>query len=264
MTLIFHIKPAIARDFSLMIQSVGMTTAALTILAMGIKIEKRAILVGALAGAAGMALGMLYVAPLFAPPFAKMFFTSLWAAFALALWRLNRDKSRLVVEAMTNFSWRDVAQLAAFGVLGGMVSSIVGTGLCMVMFMLLVLRYKISEKVATPTSIILMASNALFGFFFKSAALGGMSPQAWNYWWVCVPIVVVGAPLGARFIKSKSRHFVAGFLYTAIALQLLAALLVIPQTPLLLATAASTFIGGSLAFRSMAGKAPKIEKTSGA
>jgi uncharacterized membrane protein YfcA len=183
-----------------------------------------------------------------------MFFTSLWAAFALALWRLNRDKARVVVDRMQSFGWKDAALLAAFGVAGGVVSSIVGTGLCMVMFMLLVLGYKMSEKVATPTSVILMASNALFGFFFKTFALGGMSPEAWNYWWVCVPIVVVGAPLGARFIKDRSRHFVAGFLYTAISLQLLAALLIIQQTVPLLLTAAATFIGGSLAFRIMARK----------
>jgi uncharacterized membrane protein YfcA len=229
-----------------------MTSAAIVILTSGIKIEKRALLVGALAGAAGMALGMTFVAPLFAPPFAKMFFTSLWAAFALALWRMNRDKARPIAEAMATFGWRDMAALSVFGVLGGMVSSIVGTGLCMVTFMLLTMRYKMSEKVATPTSVILMATNALFGFFFKSAFLGGMAPEAWNYWWVCVPIVVIGAPLGARFMKGKSRRFVANFLYVAIALQLLAALLIVHQTLPLLLVSAATFLGGSLAFRAMA------------
>ena len=34
---------------------------------------------------------------------------------------------------------------------------------------------------------------------------------------VCVPIVVVGAPFGARFICQRSRLFVAGILYVSIA-----------------------------------------------
>lgn len=248
MTLLFHIKPAIARDFALMIQSVGMTTAALVIFARRIPVETRAILFGMLGGFAGMALGTTFVAPLFAPPFVKMFFTSLWAAFALAHWRMDRAKGRAVVERIGAFGARDAVALLAFGVVGGIVSSVVGTGLCMVIFTLLTLGYRVSEKVATPTSVVLMASNALFGFFWKSAFAGGMSPIAWNYWWVCVPIVVIGAPFGARFIAGRSRRFVSRLLYAAIGAQLLAALLIVPQTGPLLALSAATFAAGTAIF----------------
>ena len=58
--------------------------------------------------------------------------------------------------------------------------------------------------------------------------------DAWNYWWVCVPVVVVGAPFGALFIRNRSRHFVAGFLYCSITAQYAWALVVIPQSPQLL------------------------------
>ncbi len=260
MTLLFHIPPPVARDFSLMIQSVGMTVAGLTILATRIPIEKRAILWGALGGLAGMALGATFVAPLFVPAFAKMFFTSLWASFALSHWLMNRRSGRVVHDRIQNFGPKDAAALALFGVLGGMVSSIVGTGLCMVIFTLLTLGYRVSEKVATPTSVILMATNALFGFFWKTAVLGGMAAAAWSYWWVSVPIVVIGAPLGARFISGRSRHFVAGLLYTAIVAQLIVALLIVHQTPLLLAASAATFVAGLLVFRGMARRGAAKEK----
>ncbi len=252
MTLVFHISPAVARDFALMIQSVGMTTAALTIFALGIPVEKRVLPWGILGGIAGMALGASVLAPLFAPPFAKMFFTSLWASFALAHWLASRRKSRDVVERLEGFGPKDAAAVLAFGVIGGIVSSIVGTGLCMVIFTLLTLAYRLSEKIATPTSVVLMASNALFGFLWKAAALGGMSAQAWSYWWVCVPIVVVGAPLGARFIAGRSRGFVTRLLYAAIMLQLGAVLLIVPQTPLLLLAGAATFATGAAVFGLMA------------
>lgn len=256
MTLLFHIPPAVARDFSLMIQSVGMTTAALTIFATKIPVEKRVLLWGMLGGAVGMALGATFVAPLFAPPFAKMFFTSLWAAFAISHFMASRRRGE-AVQTLGPLGRKDVLGMLAFGVAGGVVSSIVGTGLCMVMFTLLTLGYRLSEKVATPTSVILMASNALFGFLWKGAVLGGMAPMAWNYWWVCVPIVVVGAPLGARFIAGRSRKFVTGILYAAISIQLIAAFVIVPQTPVLLATSAFTFLTGAAIFRAMARRGDK-------
>ena len=251
MTLLFHIPPAVARAAALMILAVGMTTAALTILALRIPVEKGVLLWGILGGAIGMALGSAFIAPLFAPAFAKMFFTSLWAAFAISHFMAARRRGA-AVERLEPLGKKDVLAMLAFGVAGGIVSSIVGTGLCMVMFTLLTLGYRLSEKVATPTSVILMASNAVFGFLWKGAVLGGMAAQAWDYWWVCVPIVVVGAPLGARFIASRSRGFVTKLLYAAISIQLVAALLIVPQTPLLLAASAATFLTGVAIFRAIA------------
>src|SRR6202007_667348 len=102
----------------------------------------------------------------FAPPFVKMFFTSLWAAFALAHWSMDRRRGLAEPGArIAGFGWRDAGGPLALGVARGVGSSVVGTGLCMVIFTLLTLGYRVSEKIATPTSVVLMASNALFGFF---------------------------------------------------------------------------------------------------
>ncbi|KAA3625500.1 MAG: hypothetical protein DWQ08_09290, partial [Proteobacteria bacterium] len=54
--------------------------------------------------------------------------------------------------------------------------------------------------------------------------------EAWSYWAACVPVVVIGAPLGALFIRNRSRHFVAAFLYLSIGAQYLWALAIIEQT----------------------------------
>lgn len=252
MTLAFGIDPATARDFSLMIQTIGMVAASITILYTRIAVEYRAILWATLGGAVGIVVGLETLSGLLPPPFAKMLFMSTWLAFAFALWMVNRYRDREVHRAVQRFGRRQAVQLFATGVVGGVVSSITGSGLDILTFSLLVLLFRIDESVATPTSVVLMGVNAAVGFAWKSVIGGGMAPAAWSYWWVCVPIVVVGAPFGAWFIKRHSRLVVAGFLYCSIAVQFVAAILIIPMTPTLVGFSAAVFVFGLLCFRWMA------------
>ena len=256
MTLLFEIKPAVARDFSLMIQSVGMGAAAITILSTRIPVEKRALLWSSIGGSIGIILGLEFVAPLMHPKFAKMTFLSVWLSFAFALYWINRHHDREVRTSIEHFGPRHALLLVSVGLLGGVISGITGSGLDILTFSLLVLRFRITESLATPTSVVLMGINACVGFLWKSgistSAVSGMSPEAWNYWWVCVPIVVVGAPMGARFIRSRSRLFVAGILYVSIAIQFTAGLIIIEQTALLMGYSVAVFIGGLILFHRMA------------
>ena len=252
MTLVFEIAPPVARDFSLMIQSVGMTAAAITIFTARIPVERRALAWAGLGGALGIVLGLELVAPHMQAKFAKMTFLSAWLAFAFALYWINRYREREVRHEIEHFRARHAVLLAGVGVLGGVVSSITGSGLDILTFSMLVLRFRITESIATPTSVVLMASNACVGFLWKGTAGAGMAPEAWTYWWVCVPIVVVGAPMGARFIRNRSRLFVAGILYVSIAIQFVAGMVIIDQTPLLVAYSAGVFLLGLLLFHRMA------------
>ena len=252
MTLLFDIQPNVARDFSLMIQSFGMSAASLLIIVQGIKVEWKAILWSGLGGVIGIALGLTSIAPLVAPAAAKLFFTSLWLAFAIALYLINRHHDREVKTEIEGFEPKHAAVLFGIGVLGGIISSITGSGLDIITFSLLVLAFRITESIATPTSVILMASNAVAGFFWKGVVLDGMAPEAFPYWYVCIPVVVIGAPLGARFVKNRSRLTIATILYTLIAVQFVGALFVTPLNPLLVATIVVTFSAGALLFWLMA------------
>jgi uncharacterized membrane protein YfcA len=234
MTLLFKIPPPVARDFALMIQSVGMGSASLLILGSGIPIVRSAVVWGGLGGAVGVVVGIAVVAPLLPPPFAKMGFLAVWLAFAVALALMDRRPGR-ARHSTLDVGPREAVTLALTGVVGGVVSGISGSGLDIVVFSLLVLRYGVSETVATPTSVVLMASNAMFGFFWKSTLGGGMAPEAFRFWWVCVPIVVVGAPVGAWFIRDRSPRFVARLLMASIALQFIGGVVIIPQTTTLFA-----------------------------
>lgn len=252
MTLGFQIPPSVARDFSLMIQAVGMTAASVTILWTRTPVVVPALLWSSLGGAAGIVLGLEHVAPRLQPAYAKMLFTASWLAFAVALYWINRYRDREVHAEIQRFLPRHALLLVAFGAVGGVISSITGSGLDIVTFSLLVLRLRISEAIATPTSVVLMAGNAVVGTLYRGGVQGALAPEAWNFWWVCVPIVVVGAPFGARFIRTRSRLFVARLLYASILVQFVAAVLIIPQTPRLVAFASATFGLGVLGFWYMA------------
>ena len=94
MTLMFGINPAVARDFSFMIQSIGMSCAAFTILFMGVLVEWKALLYTTLGGVAGIVFGLEYC--ILDPPYAKMYFVVIWGAFAASLFWLNRIRARKV------------------------------------------------------------------------------------------------------------------------------------------------------------------------
>lgn len=58
MTLAFGISPQVARDFSFMIQSAGMTAAAVTIFLMKVHIETHAIVYATIGGVCGLVVGL--------------------------------------------------------------------------------------------------------------------------------------------------------------------------------------------------------------
>lgn len=257
MTLLFKVPPPVARDFALMIQSVGMGAASLLILTTGIKVIRPAIVWGGVGGVVGVIVGIAVVAPRVPPPFTKMGFLAVWLAFALALALIHRRPDRLRLHDLSVGS-REALVLACTGVVGGVISGVSGSGLDIVVFSLLVLRFSVSEAVATPTSVVLMASNAMVGFVWKSTLGGGMADEAWAFWWVCVPIVVVGAPLGAWFIRERSPRFIARLLQVSIVVQFVGGVVIIPQSPRLFAFTVVVFGVASGLFAWMGRRSPAV------
>ena len=83
------------------------------------------------------------------------------------------------------------------GIVGGLLTGMSGSGLDIFSFAILTLLFRVSEKTATPTSVVLMAINSAVAFFYRQVIMGGVNSEAWGYFIVCIPIVVVGAPLGS-------------------------------------------------------------------
>jgi len=211
MTLALKIKPAIARDFSLMIQSCGMTAATFTIFWMKIKVEKNSLIWSSLGAGLGMIFGLEVVDKALSPAQKKMAFVCIWFSFAFALFLLNRQYKRKTYDNVQNCNWWRVLVLLATGFIGGIFSSVAGSGVDICTFSVLCLLFRVNEKVATPTSIILMAINSCVGFYWRQMMTPtGVETESWDFLIVCVPIVVIFAPLGSiisshfhRFFKKK-------------------------------------------------------------
>ena len=83
LTLLMGVSPSIARDFSFMIQSIGMSCASFSIFFMKVKLEYSSLVYCTIGGTIGVLLGLEYVAPYLAPAYTKMIFVSVWFAFAM-------------------------------------------------------------------------------------------------------------------------------------------------------------------------------------
>ncbi|KAJ1429407.1 sulfite exporter TauE/SafE-domain-containing protein [Ochromonadaceae sp. CCMP2298] len=262
LTLTLGVAPAIARDFSYLIQSVGMTAAAFSILFMHVRIERRAIFYCTIGGVVGVVFGLEKVAPTLEPAYSKMYFVCIWASFAFALfwfnyfrqsrvfvkiplwetgeiirvpilsrscltfpWGANDDpEARATVDLVVN-TWAIV--LLVFGFLGGIFSSISGSGLDICAFAVLTLYFRVSERVATPTSVVLMAINTVAAFLYRRFAMQDVDPEVYNLWLVCIPVVVIGAPLGAILSSHFHRNVLLGAVYITDTAQLVGALVVL-------------------------------------
>ncbi|MCB9745281.1 MAG: sulfite exporter TauE/SafE family protein [Alphaproteobacteria bacterium] len=251
LTLVFKSSPPVARDFALMIQSVGMTAAALSIFIARIPIAKRAIVLAWLGGVPGMLLGIHVVGPMLPPASTKLAFVSLWLAFGLALgWTLRMGLG--THRELGDLGPGRAAILMGCGLIGGTISGVCGSGIDIVTFSALTLAFGLDEGVATPTSVVLMAGNAVVGFAARLLdPANPISMEAWGYWWAAVPVVVVGAPAGARIIAGRSRELIVRLLQGSVAIQFIGALALIPLTQGRIEVVVTTFVSGLLLFSIM-------------
>ncbi len=231
-TLLLKIEPAVARNFAFAIQSIGMTSASLLILGLKIKVDWNYIKYVTIGGAFGLVFGTFYIVPLISPPLAKLFFVSLWLSFGLILWYENRKPQREVFDEIQNFMKSDMARLLFFGLIGGMISSIFGTGINIFTFCLMTIYYRINEKVAVPSSVIIMTLETILGFFIHGAVIGDFQQEAFEMWLACIPFVAFFAPLGAFVISKLPRKAIATFLYIILIVQFFGAIWVLrPSIP---------------------------------
>ena len=261
MTLFFDVDPAVARNFSLAIQSVGMTAAALYIVARRIRVETTYLWLVAAGSVPGLLGGTYFLAPHVPPAYAKMTFVSFWLSYWLALFTINHVREQSAVSALPTLTGSQQAELVGIGVVGGVLSAIFGNGIDICSFAFVTLKYRLSETVATPTSVVLMAFNAVLGFALHALLLHDMQPEAYRFWWVSIPVVVFGAPLGAYVVSRVPRLYIATLLYTLIAVQFVSALWIIQPSGLLLLVAAVVFGFGILLFFQLPKWGPAVQSS---
>ncbi|MEX2580076.1 MAG: sulfite exporter TauE/SafE family protein [Verrucomicrobiales bacterium] len=205
LVLLFDQPAQLGRDFSFAVQSIGMTSAAIFILARRQPLAW-AMLKGAVLGATlGVPLGIFFVAPWIPDLWIKLVFAVLWGSFGLLhLWRISEIAGH---EGMTEFDerWDGRVGFGAGLASGLTVVAVSGVGVDMVLYTVLVLLCRADLKIAIPSSVVVMAYSSVIGIFTK-AAFTGVQPGVFENWLAAAPVVALGAPLGVFIVQLIRRE----------------------------------------------------------
>lgn len=211
LALAFGQPPGDARDFALAIQAVGMTSAMVFIAARRIPVHWRVLAWTAAGATAGMTAGTLLVAPRVPAPIVKLLFACLWMSFAVLI--LAKNSEICAFERSRRVGPRAAAILGlAVGAAGGVVASIIGVGIEMMLYTTLVLLYRCDPNIAVPTAVSGMAIGSVIGAALH-VAIGDVPQEVFFNWLAAAPVVIVGAPFGAYLVTVVPRirmlYFVA-------------------------------------------------------
>ena len=112
--------------------------------------------------------------------------------------------------------------------------------------MVMVLLFRINEKIVTPTTVILMTMATIPGFLVHVFWLKDFSPTVMGYWLAAVPIVAVGAPCWGPHLPLYDPSSNRQFLLALIALEFVSTVVLVPfSVPCSLHPSAPSWFAGS-------------------
>lgn len=239
-TKVLEIPASVARSFSLVIQATGMVMASLSILLAGRKVDFKALALGVAGSSVGFLVGLFalgdpstpFWSPRVDPAWVKIAFTT--AIFAVAVIVKVCATRTAKYDRVQDWGFRAVLVMSLFAFVGGLFSSVAGSGADVMLFVFIVLVAQVAPKVAIPTSIIAMATVSVLGLAILGIGHGqlaiGLSgdqvvsvageafgPESatqfdlFGIWIAAAPIVVWGAPLGAWLAAKASERAVIRF-----------------------------------------------------
>lgn len=212
LVLVFGQPASNARNFALIIQAVGMTSAFLFILGRGVALPVR-VLVGSTGGAGlGFAIGTFLIAPHVQGSAVKLLFSCVWMSFGLLTLLKNSEICALVGRGPGETVRAELVGLGA-GLVGGIMASMIGVGVEMAVYTVMVLVFRADLKIAVPTAVSAAALASIQGAALHGY-LGDLDQQSIYNWLSATPIVIFGAPAGAWLVsvlpRIKVLYFVSG------------------------------------------------------
>lgn len=220
---VLKLDAMMARDFALGIQSFGMTCAAITILIRKIKIEKRVAIFCTIGSIIGIFFGNVYIVPIMSSENMKILFSMVIAAFGVSLF-LNtfcfKERRKYICETISDFQMKTVGALLIIGFVGGVFTSVLGTGADIIAFSIVTILFRVDEKVLNPTSDIIMAVSSVAGLLMRMYVFGGIHKDAAASFPLAIPIVIIMAPLGAIMASKLKRLSVVKFLLFFIVIEI--------------------------------------------
>ncbi len=204
LVLLFHGPAALGRDFGFAVQSIGMTSASIFIIARRQPVAWPMLRWAMLGSLIGTPLGLIFVAPLVSGLVVKVLFAVIWASFAMMTLVKLREIAQL--EGMTNLPMRfHRASGLLVGLFGGaFCAALTGVGIDMMIYAVLVTLVRTDLKVGVPTSVILMAFTSLVGIATRNLQ-GTLNPETFGNWIAAAPVVALGAPFGAFVVDKIGR-----------------------------------------------------------
>lgn len=258
-TKVFETPASVARTFSLSIQSIGMTSAAVAILLSGKSVSRRAIAVGGAAAIVGFIVGLFVLADptttfwesRIPESYVKVTFTVVLAALAYIVY-LALDEGECGVWFLPVWNNRVWGGLALAGFCGGLITSLIGSGADVFAFLFIVIVAGLHPRKGVPTSVIIMALVSVVGVVVLGFLHGQLSTEVvdgmvvavggsvidpvpaaqfdlWGLWIAAVPAVIWGAPLGTIFVHSLNERHLITFLTTMAAIEVISTAIFLEQ-----------------------------------
>lgn len=203
LVLFFDLPASLGRNFALLIQSIGMTSASIFILCRRSPIEWRMLRSAVVGSGVGLVLGTFLAVPYLPDPLVKLVFACLWMSFGVLTLVKNQEIcSYREVPVIPMVAARNLG--LAVGLLGGITTSLTGVGIDMLLYTVLVLLFRTDVQAAVPTSVIVMAVSSIMGSVLH-LVIGDIDRDVYYYWLAASPVVILGAPLGAFLVSVISR-----------------------------------------------------------
>lgn len=259
-TKLLDISAPVARSFSLAIQAVGLGAAAVTILLARRPIEGRGVVIGLSAAAVGFVAAQLlagdgetpFWSPTIPAAYVKVTFTLLLAAMSYVVLLSLRSQQR-GTERVPVWNLRVFCGLCIAGLIGGVVSSMIGTGANLLVFFFLVVLCGLHPRVGVPTAVVTMAGVSMLGLAMLGVADGqldiglaatgevvsvggatvdplpGRQFDLFGLWLASIPVVVWGAPLGTWFASVLREDRLVAFVGVMAAVEVVTTVIFLDQ-----------------------------------
>ncbi|TVQ59467.1 MAG: sulfite exporter TauE/SafE family protein [Phycisphaerales bacterium] len=205
LVLLFDQPATIGRNFSFAVQSIGMVSASILILALRRPLAWRMTGWSLVGATIGTPLGLFVYAPFVPGVAAKLVFAVVWASFGVMTFVKLRELSTLEGMTVTTARFDRLSGLAVGFFGGALITSITGIGVDMLLYVVLVLLVRADLKIAIPSSVVLMAYTSLIGLATNTLR-GNIEPEVWANWLAAAPVVAIGAPLGVIIVNYIPRQ----------------------------------------------------------
>ncbi|EHM5171588.1 sulfite exporter TauE/SafE family protein [Salmonella enterica] len=221
LSFIKHAPSSEAATFCLAMQAFGMTAASLTIYKNKIKVNSFLIIYSTVIATLGYLVGLAYIQNPFSSVSLKIFFSSFWLTFGIAIYLLRRkNKVMLTMRNKGEMASSKMLTLGIISFIGGVITSWIGNGIDVMFFCALILIFSESESIATASAVVVMSLISIFSTIINFGT-GNYSTHTLEYLSATIPIVIFFAPLGIMYATKRGDLFIRKLLLLIVTIQYL-------------------------------------------